>query len=216
MPWHMAFHEYKYVSKVITFGWIVTFAIHFHVISKQLWKWNDNRLSPSPMKFLPMSTVFHQLLCRESVRLLLLWWQHSLDPLDGSPAGLQFKSIIRIKNPTKSSPVINVIYQQASEFASLKMLDLLCRVWSTEPRIWPSPLINRCNPGLAEYRCLSRTTWLQLWAIWGPWSDKGMQTTPTEKIILAMDTVTTNSSMVHQIRCKFSAAASPSWPCEVS
>lgn len=36
-----------------------------------------------------MSTVCRRLLCRETLRLLPLWWQHSLDPLDESPLGLK-------------------------------------------------------------------------------------------------------------------------------
>lgn len=95
-----------------------------------------------------------------------------------------------------------------------KMLHLLYRVWSAEPWICPSPLISRCSPGLAAYRCLSRTTCPQPWAMWGPWSDRGKETTPIEKKILATDTATMiSSNMIHQILCNLSAAAPPSWSC---
>lgn len=90
-----------------------------------------------------------------------------------------------------------------------KMLDLLYRVCSAEPWIWPSPLIRRCSPGLAAYRCLNLTTWPQPWAMWGPWSNRGMQTIPTAKNRLATDTVTTLGCMVLQILFKRSVAAPP-------
>lgn len=96
------------------------------------------------------------------------------------------------------------------------MLDLLCRVWSAELWICPSPLISRCSPGLAAYKCLNRTTCPQSLVMWGPWSDRGIQTTPTEKKVLARDTMTKKSSMICQIRCKLSVAAPSGWPYEGS
>lgn len=40
-----------------------------------------------------MSIISHHLLYRGNAWLLLLWWQHSLGPQDGSPSGLQVTTI---------------------------------------------------------------------------------------------------------------------------
>ncbi len=104
--------------------------------------------------------------------------------------------------------------RQCEQSLQLKVLYLLCRVWSAEPRICPSPPISRCSPGLAAYRCLCRTTWPQRWAMWGPWSDRGIQTTPTAKNIVATDTVPTSSSMIGPILCTLSVAVPSSRRCE--
>lgn len=88
------------------------------------------------------------------------------------------------------------------------MLYSLYGVWSAEPCICPSPLISRCTPALAAYRCLRRTTCPHPLAICGPWSGRGTETTPAKKKVLEKDTVTMmRSNMFPENLDKWSVAA---------
>lgn len=94
------------------------------------------------------------------------------------------------------------------------MLYSLYGVWSAEPCICPSPLISRCSPDLAAYRCLWRTTCPHPLAICGPWSGRGTETTPAKKKILEKDTVTMmRSNMFPENLYKRSVAALLHWLC---